>query len=69
MTIKIVRVLGVVVTALDTPVNTNFLLLFWLVVRQFVPRKVTGFECFVIALVTSMNRFTFLHTFCLLKKA
>ena len=41
MTIKIEGVFGEVMAALDTTVDTNFLLLLWLTVRQFVARKIT----------------------------
>ena len=41
MTIKIEGVFGEVMAALDTTVDTNFLLLLWLGVRQFVARKIT----------------------------
>ena len=69
MTIEVEGVFGVVVAALDTPINTNFLLLLWLAVRQFVARKITSLGRFVRALVTPMNFWTFLYSFCLLKKA
>ena len=41
MTIKVEGVFGVVVTAFNTSIDTNFLLFLWLGVRQFVARKIT----------------------------
>ena len=42
MTIEVEGVFGVVMAAFDTSVNTNFLLLLWLAVRQFVASKITS---------------------------